>query len=190
MPRACCTHAVISGSPRLRLSHHFEPTESSPRIRSSVDTLHCTFSLDSFETWGYEWDYIDHRFGKYPPPDCRQKESPRFPGPLLALRQASGNIAFWPRSLGVSIVGHVPKGLPAFRCPQWTSTHYRFVSDGADRSAGRFMESFSIAKWVAAREKYKIDTNRELIGLGLANMAASFFSSYPVTEGFRARREL
>jgi len=45
------------------------------------------------------------------------------------------------------------------------------------------MESFSIAKWVAAREKYKIDSNKELIGLGLANIAASLFSSYPVTGG-------
>jgi SulP family sulfate permease len=45
------------------------------------------------------------------------------------------------------------------------------------------MESFSIAKWVAAREKYKIDANRELIGLGLANIAASLSSSYPVTGG-------
>jgi SulP family sulfate permease len=47
-----------------------------------------------------------------------------------------------------------------------------------------FMESFCIAKWVAAREKYRIDSNRELIGLGLANIAASLFSSYPVTGGF------
>jgi SulP family sulfate permease len=46
-----------------------------------------------------------------------------------------------------------------------------------------FMESYSIAKWVAAREKYKIDSNKELIGLGLANIAASFSSSYPVTGG-------
>jgi len=37
------------------------------------------------------------------------------------------------------------------------------------------MESFSIARWVAAREKYKIDSNKELIGLGLPILPPLFF---------------
>jgi len=46
------------------------------------------------------------------------------------------------------------------------------------------MESISVAKLIAAKEKYKIDSNQELEGLGLANIVASFFSAYPVTGGF------
>jgi SulP family sulfate permease len=46
------------------------------------------------------------------------------------------------------------------------------------------MESISVAKTIAAREKYKIDSNQELKGLGLSNIAASLFSAYPVTGGF------
>jgi SulP family sulfate permease len=37
---------------------------------------------------------------------------------------------------------------------------------------------------IAVKEKYKVEPNRELIGLGLANIAGSFFSAYPVTGGF------
>src|SRR4030043_517791 len=37
---------------------------------------------------------------------------------------------------------------------------------------------------IAAMEKYKIEPNRELIGLGFANIIGSFFSAYPVTGGF------
>ena len=46
------------------------------------------------------------------------------------------------------------------------------------------MESIAVAKAVAARRGYSIDANRELVGLGLANIAGGFFGSYPVTGGF------
>ena len=46
------------------------------------------------------------------------------------------------------------------------------------------MESISIAELIAAKEKYKINSNQELKGLGLANVLASFFQGYPVTGGF------
>jgi len=82
-------------------------------------------------------------------------------------------------------VGHVPKGLPSFAIPEWNveSLEVLFPAALTILFIG-FMESISIAGWVAAREKYKIDSNRELVGLGLANVTASFFSAYPVTGGF------
>jgi SulP family sulfate permease len=46
------------------------------------------------------------------------------------------------------------------------------------------MESISIAELIAAKEKYKIDSNQELKGLGLANIVSSFFQGFPVTGGF------
>jgi SulP family sulfate permease len=46
------------------------------------------------------------------------------------------------------------------------------------------MESIAVAKSIANREKYKVDANKELVGLGLANVAGSVFSAYPVTGGF------
>lgn len=46
------------------------------------------------------------------------------------------------------------------------------------------MESIAMGKAIAAKEKYKIEPNKELVGLGLANIGGSFFSAYPVTGGF------
>merc|ERR1719183_148854 len=46
------------------------------------------------------------------------------------------------------------------------------------------MESITISKRIAARHKYEIDADQELIGLGLANMLGSCFTSYPVTGSF------
>src|SRR5690625_7185541 len=44
-----------------------------------------------------------------------------------------------------------------------------------------FLESISIGKVIAAKKNYTLEPNKELIGLGLANVFGSFFSSYPVT---------
>jgi len=46
------------------------------------------------------------------------------------------------------------------------------------------MESIAVAKMIAAKEKYRVDSNQEFIGLGLANFIGSFLMSYPVTGGF------
>jgi len=47
-----------------------------------------------------------------------------------------------------------------------------------------FMESIAIAKSLAAKNKYEINANQELVGLGVANMVGAVFSSYPVTGSF------
>jgi len=47
-----------------------------------------------------------------------------------------------------------------------------------------FMESVSIAKALAAQHGYAIVPNQELVALGGANIAGSFFSAYPTTGSF------
>jgi MFS superfamily sulfate permease-like transporter len=47
-----------------------------------------------------------------------------------------------------------------------------------------FMEATSISKAIATRTGERVDTNKELIGQGLANIAGSFFSSYTVSGSF------
>jgi SulP family sulfate permease len=114
-----------------------------------------------------------------------KKKRPRFPAPILVVAASIGATSLFSLDrLGVSIVGHVPGGFPAFSMPSMDieSLEVLFPTALTVLFVG-FMESFSIAKWVAARERYKIDSNKELIGLGLANIAASFSSSYPVTGG-------
>ncbi|EMS45032.1 Sulfate transporter 4.1, chloroplastic [Triticum urartu] len=47
-----------------------------------------------------------------------------------------------------------------------------------------FCESVGIAKALAAKNGYELDSNKELFGLGLSNICGSFFSAYPATGSF------
>jgi SulP family sulfate permease len=47
-----------------------------------------------------------------------------------------------------------------------------------------FVESVSVAQTLAAKKRQRIDPNQELIGLGAANLGASFTGGFPVTGGF------
>jgi MFS superfamily sulfate permease-like transporter len=47
-----------------------------------------------------------------------------------------------------------------------------------------FMESISIAKKMAMKHRYEVDSSLELIGLGMANFIGSMFSIYPVVGSF------
>jgi len=115
-----------------------------------------------------------------------KRKRPNFPAPMVVVAASTLVVYFFGLDQsGVKIVGHVPKGLPSFSASEWSlgSLEVLFPAALTILFIG-FMESISIAGWVAAREKYKIDSNRELVGLGLANVTASFFSAYPVTGGF------
>lgn len=111
---------------------------------------------------------------------------PRFPAPLLTVA-VSILIVYLLRldQIGLKVVGHIPKGFPPFSIPP-----FRLETAGVLFPIALpilfigFMESVSIAKLIATKERYKIDSNRELRGLGVANFVASIFSGYPVTGGF------
>lgn len=90
-------------------------------------------------------------------------------------------------SMGISIVGEVPKGLPGFAIPALTAPEFiKLIPAAATIALIAFMEAVSVAKAIQAkhRDEYEIDSNQELIGLGMANVVGSFFGSFPVTGGF------
>ncbi|ABI56656.1 SulP family inorganic anion transporter [Alkalilimnicola ehrlichii MLHE-1] len=85
---------------------------------------------------------------------------------------------------GVSVVGRVPEGLPDFALPAVDLPLWRELVWGAVLIAlVGFLESASVAKSLAARDRERIDPDRELKGLGLANIGASLSGGYPVTGG-------
>ncbi|MFA7388230.1 MAG: SulP family inorganic anion transporter, partial [Thiohalobacteraceae bacterium] len=47
-----------------------------------------------------------------------------------------------------------------------------------------FMEAIAIAKAMATTTRQRLDTNQELVGQGLGNIAAGMFQSYPVSGSF------
>lgn len=109
------------------------------------------------------------------------------PGPLLAV--VFGIMVVWLLNLtgeGVKIVGEIPKGLPQFTMPQFEMDNLQTLLPIALTIAlVSFMESIAVAKAIQAKHKnYKVSPNQELIALGAANIAGSFFQSYPTTGGF------
>ena len=115
-----------------------------------------------------------------------KKMVPRFPAPIAVVVLSSLLVYFFNlEEKGVSIVGEVPRGFPGFSIPSFDLESVRLLLPAAFTiSFVGFMESIAVAKAIAAKEKYKVDANQELRGLGLANIAGSFFSSMPVTGGF------
>lgn len=89
--------------------------------------------------------------------------------------------------MGVQIVGDVPGGFPDISLP-FLSLNLRNVVAllpvALTISFIGFVEAIAIGKSIATREKYEISSNQELIGLGMANVASSFVSGYPVTGAF------
>ena len=86
---------------------------------------------------------------------------------------------------GVSIVGEVPMGLPPLTFPSFSpSLVSQLFIPALLISIIGFVESVSVAQTLAAKKRQRIIPDQELVGLGTANIAASFTGGYPVTGGF------
>lgn len=86
---------------------------------------------------------------------------------------------------GVKVVGDVPAGLPPFTLPLFDLTVWReLLPTALAISFVGFMESISVAKSLASKKRQKVDSDQELIALGIANLGAAFSGGYPVTGGF------
>ncbi|MCB2049473.1 MAG: sulfate permease [Novosphingobium sp.] len=86
---------------------------------------------------------------------------------------------------GVKVVGQIPQSLPPFTVPMFDAALWQQLAVPALLlSIIGFVESVSVAQTLAARKRQRINPDQELIGLGAANIAASFSGGYPVTGGF------
>ena len=115
-----------------------------------------------------------------------KKYIPKIPGPLVVVVLSVLTIYLLQlHTLGVKIVGEVPQGLPTLSLPAFSlEAIIALLPIALTISFIGFMESIAMAKAIAAKEKYKVVANKELVGLGLANIGGSFFAGYPVTGGF------
>jgi sulfate permease, SulP family len=111
-----------------------------------------------------------------------RRVAPRVPGSLVAV--LAGIAAVWLLDLdahGVVIVGQIDSGLPALGPPDVDASHYLALAPAA---AGvmlvGFAEGLGAAKTYAARAHYEVDANRELLGLGAANLGAGLSSGMVV----------
>lgn len=82
---------------------------------------------------------------------------------------------------GVDVVGHISAGLPTYGFPHVPAESYLKLSGSAIGIVlVGFAEGLGAAKTYAARAGYDVDANRELIGLGAANVAAGLSSGMVV----------
>ncbi len=88
-------------------------------------------------------------------------------------------------SAGGDVVGAIPQGLPSLAVPvvHWDLVLALLPAAIVMALIG-FMEATSISKAIATKTGERVDTNRELVGQGLANIAGSFFNSYTVSGSF------
>jgi SulP family sulfate permease len=83
---------------------------------------------------------------------------------------------------GVKTLREVPAGLPSFEIPHFNLADMRTLLPLAlTLSFISFMESIASARILQMKHKnYTVHPNQELIGIGAANMATSFFNGMPV----------
>ena len=108
-------------------------------------------------------------------------------GPLVAVVIASSVVfvAQWNQSKSVGVVGEIPAGMPGITMPKLDWTQIRSLLPLAlTITLVGYLESISVAKALAARKREKVDANRELFALGMADVGAALTGGYPVTGGF------
>ena len=88
-------------------------------------------------------------------------------------------------SAKVSVVGVVPQGLPhlGLALPGFTTLGQLWLPALLIALVG-FVESVSVAQSLALKRQQRIAPNKELLGLGAANVASALSGGYPVTGGF------
>jgi MFS superfamily sulfate permease-like transporter len=86
---------------------------------------------------------------------------------------------------GGAVVGNIPSGLPSLKVPEMKMDFFwSLLPSALVMALIGFMEATSISKAIAAQTRERIDTSKELVGQGLANIVGSFFSSYTVSGSF------
>ncbi len=112
------------------------------------------------------------------------KGSKRVPGILVAVVGATivvGALDLAARA-GVSVLGSLPQGLPAFAIPWITHADIGPVLIGGLAVAlVSFADTSVLSRSYAARTRTYVDPNQEMVGLGAANLAAGFFQGFPIS---------
>ncbi len=108
---------------------------------------------------------------------------PLVPGSLLAVLLGIVTVQLFDlEDKGVAIVGHIDAGLPALGLPGGVGFHdyLDLLGPAVGVLVIGFAEGLGAAKTYAAKAGYTIDPNRELFGLGAANLGSGLASGMVV----------
>jgi sulfate permease, SulP family len=119
-----------------------------------------------------------------------RRVAPRVPGALVLV--VGGLLASWLLDLGdhgVALVGHVPRGLPAFEVPAptliWDHVVVVAIAAVALVLIG-FSQTAGDARAFAAKHRYQIDLDQESVAQAVANSGAGLFQGMPVSTSLSA----
>ena len=116
--------------------------------------------------------------------------APRTPYMIFALLAGAAaawlvNSAIGPDSSGIAMLSPLPSGLPPLSRPVFSlQAMQSLLAISLSITVLLSTEAVSIGRALAARTGQRYDPNQELIGQGLANLSASFFSGYPAAASF------
>jgi len=112
------------------------------------------------------------------------KRWPRVPGILIAVVGATAAVAAFDLGAraGVSVLGPLPQGLPSPSLPFAGSADLtRVLAGGLAVALVSFADTSVLSRTYAARLGTPVDPNQEMVGLGVANLAAGFFQGFPIS---------
>lgn len=111
------------------------------------------------------------------------KRFDRVPGILIAVILATLAVKlFGLDAQGVKALGEIPQGLPSFAWP-WLSNAdlVKIALGGCAVALIAFADTSVLSRTYAARTNTRVDPNQEMVGLGVANLAAGFFQGFPIS---------
>ena len=112
------------------------------------------------------------------------KRRPRLPGMLVAVAAATVVVAVFDLAdrAGLSVLGPLPRGLPLPRLPRVPVDGLNsIVTGGLAVALVAFADTSVLSRTYAARLRTSVDPNQEMVGLGLANVAAGLFQGFPIS---------
>jgi len=111
------------------------------------------------------------------------KRLPRVPGILIAVVGATIVVGLLDLSTqGVAVLGPLPRGLPGFAFPLIGFDDLTPVLIGGVAVAlVSFADTSVLSRVYAARSRTPVDPNQEMVGLGVANLAAGLFQGFPIS---------
>src|SRR5262245_10204487 len=112
------------------------------------------------------------------------KRFDRVPGILIAVVGATVAVGMlgMDESAGVKVLGALPQGLPSFALPWLGFGDLAQVLIGGSAAAMVAAADTSVlSRTYAAKTRAKVDPNHEMLGLGMANLAAGLFQGFPIS---------
>jgi high affinity sulfate transporter 1 len=112
------------------------------------------------------------------------KRWPQVPGILIAVVGATVVVGIYDLAdrAGVSVLGPLPRGLPSPSLP-FTQVEplTQVLIGGVAVALVSFADTSVLSRTYAARLRTPVDPNQEMVGLGVANLAAAFFQGFPIS---------